>query len=56
MVVTTYVVVLPTVSGVDDIPDQAARCVFTPTLADAQALVAEVSGATYHSFDVSDAL
>jgi len=56
MVVTTYVVSLPTVSGVADIPEQPARCVFTPTLADAQALAADIPGATYHSFDVSDAL
>ncbi len=56
MVVTTYVVVLPTISGAGDVPDQDTRCVFIPTLAGAQALVAQVPGATYHSFDVSDAL
>ncbi len=56
MVVTTYVVLLPTVPAVAGIDEQPARCVFIPTVSGAQALVAEIPGATYHSWDVSDAL
>lgn len=58
MVVTTYVVIFPTMSGVPglDPEEQPPRCVFIPTASGAQALAADIPGATYHSWDLSDAL
>jgi len=58
MVVTTYVVILPTVSGAPEsgIDDQPARVLFFPTISGAQTLADETPGATYHSWDLSDPL
>ena len=56
MVVTIYVVILPAVAEVADLPAQPARAVIFDNATDAQNLVAAIPGATYHSLDVSDAL
>ena len=58
MAVTIYVVILPTSAGMPEfgIPEQPPRVLFFPTLSGAQALAADVPGATYHSWDLSDPL